>query len=883
MLRWKAVRLYVALAFIVSIALVVQFRVAIDALHGISGPSLPIFLKADPLAPQLRIYEIAGANLLGNDNGSVVVTIAGKPVHGLAAIGDAVTSAAGRSSLCVTLKRARGAANFTLVRYQIPFVNIRRPQLPLAHRLLTLILIIALPAFCIGVGSWLVLVRSHDHGAWIVLALMLSFAAYLNPGVESWSPWVRDGTAIYNVLAGESLSLWLLILGNFFPNNTPLWPSSRAWRVLRRSLMVAILAKALARAAGFVGLLENYPMVFPLWRWLESHKTTPRLLDLSACLIFVLFIVVKHRHTTSQDGRRRLLLLVLGTVIGLGPVTSLMTVAEVKGVAIQQLVGPWIYIPAWLLFFVFPLALAYTIVVHRAMKPKVLVEEGVRYAAERCAVTASRWLLFTVCMFFFWKSWGMRYADSSLWATCIAVACLFAVMIDIPVSRGLSILIAKKEGNEGICDVQLLAMLRGTTPKDPDHLLASALRVITGTVHAAHASAFVKTRQQFTLHSKFAGGPSHTSLPPIPLAQNVAVPADGLVARALAAAEQPLLLYFDQPNTWVQNLDQGERTAIRAIGAEVLVPLKSGRGLLGFVALSPKQTEEPYSPRELRLLGAASMPLALALDNGFLVTTLSAEIAARERNNAEKNAADAANRAKSDFLAYMSHELRTPLNAIIGYSELLRDQALEEHWTNAAGDLTKIITAGRHLQKLVDSVLDLSKIEANKIELCVEKFPLMTVVEESIALLQPVFSERKNCLKREFTKDMGAMESDRTKVSQIITNLLSNAAKFTYEGKITVRVGSRVEPEGEWVDIEVEDTGIGIAPTKLEKLFTAYAQADSSISRNYGGTGLGLAISRRLSRAMGGDITVRSEIGRGSVFRLVLPRKTLAEVIQAVK
>jgi signal transduction histidine kinase/DNA-binding response OmpR family regulator len=244
---------------------------------------------------------------------------------------------------------------------------------------------------------------------------------------------------------------------------------------------------------------------------------------------------------------------------------------------------------------------------------------------------------------------------------------------------------------------------------------------------------------------------------------------------------------------------------------------------------------------------------------------------AREELWRAKELAEGANHAKSAFLANMSHELRTPLNAIIGYSEMLQEEAVEAGQNELVPDLQKIYTAGRHLLTLINDILDLSKIEAGKMELFVESFDIATLVQEVVTTIRPLMQKQANQLEVECAPDLGMMRADVTKVRQALFNLLSNASKFTHEGIVRLRVARHETDELDQVVFEVADTGIGMNNEQLERLFEAFTQADASTTRKYGGTGLGLAITRRFCQMMGGDVTVTSEVGIGSTFTITLP------------
>jgi PAS domain S-box-containing protein len=232
-----------------------------------------------------------------------------------------------------------------------------------------------------------------------------------------------------------------------------------------------------------------------------------------------------------------------------------------------------------------------------------------------------------------------------------------------------------------------------------------------------------------------------------------------------------------------------------------------------------------------------------------------------------RQVAEAANAAKSQFLANMSHELRTPLNAIIGYSEMLEEEAADQGHDSYVPDLQKIRTAGRHLLALINDVLDLSKIEAGKLDLYIESFDLHEAVAEVATTVEPLVARNHNSLVVRCAPDVGTMRSDLTRVRQVLLNLLSIASKFTERGTITL-VARR---EAREIILEVSDTGIGMTPEQMGKLFEPFSQAETSTSKKYGGTGLGLAITRRFCALMGGDVTVASEPGRGTTFTARLP------------
>jgi GAF domain-containing protein/CheY-like chemotaxis protein len=306
-------------------------------------------------------------------------------------------------------------------------------------------------------------------------------------------------------------------------------------------------------------------------------------------------------------------------------------------------------------------------------------------------------------------------------------------------------------------------------------------------------------------------------------------------------------------------LQQGNRSVLA-------VPLMSESRILGVLTVW-RRAVGLYPDEVVNLLQTFAGQSALAIQNARLFR----EIEAKSRE------LEVASRHKSEFLANMSHELRTPLNAIIGYSEMLQEEAEDQHAESFIPDLRRIHAAGKHLLELINAVLDLSKIEAGKMELYLESFEVAPLVGDVVAVLEPLAQKNANRVVVECAPDIGAMRADLTKLRQALFNLLSNACKFTERGTVSLTVTRHAMGDGDAISFAVSDTGIGMTPQQMARLFEEFGQADASTTRRYGGTGLGLALSRRLCRMMGGDITVTSQAGRGSTFTIRLP----AEVTEA--
>ena len=317
------------------------------------------------------------------------------------------------------------------------------------------------------------------------------------------------------------------------------------------------------------------------------------------------------------------------------------------------------------------------------------------------------------------------------------------------------------------------------------------------------------------------------------------------------------------------------------------VPLMRDSTAIGVIAVSRMECA-PFSEAQIAMLETFADQAVIAIENARLFEQL--QQANRQLSEASQH--------KSQFLANMCHELRTPLNAIIGYSEMLQEEAEDLDADAFLPDLQRINSAGKHLLGLINDILDLSKIEAGRMDLDLTTFEIAPMIRDVQAIVQPLVEKNGNTLVIECPDDIGMMEADQTKVRQALFNLLSNAAKFTEQGRIEVRVAretaltpSRHPPtpgEGEHdpaplpsrgggaervgaLTFAVTDTGIGMTEEQLGRLFEAFSQAEASTRSKYGGTGLGLAISRHFCRLMGGDLTVESAYGQGSTFTVTLP------------
>jgi signal transduction histidine kinase/DNA-binding response OmpR family regulator/HAMP domain-containing protein len=300
--------------------------------------------------------------------------------------------------------------------------------------------------------------------------------------------------------------------------------------------------------------------------------------------------------------------------------------------------------------------------------------------------------------------------------------------------------------------------------------------------------------------------------------------------------------------------------------ARLVVPLLAADRIVGALVVR-RQAPGEFPKNTIDLLQTFAAQSVLAIQNARLFHEI--EENGRQLEEASKH--------KSQFLANMSHELRTPLNAIIGVTEMLREDAGDLDRQDEIEPLDRVLRAGRHLLGLINDILDLSKIEAGKMEIHIEEFGIAPLIEDAVKTIETLAAKNDNRLVVDCPPTVGVMQADQTRVRQALLNLLSNGNKFTERGTVTVRAERHQEAGRDWITMAVSDTGIGMTPEQVAKLFRDFSQADSSTTRKYGGTGLGLAISRRFCQMLGGDITVESEPGRGSTFTIHLPASVAGE------
>ncbi len=576
-----------------------------------------------------RIFAFHGVPLLGLQNADRVLALNGTPVTGTAVFGEEMNKARPGDSLRVTVQPNDTSDPAAQKTVSVPLARAAPQNAISIAQILNLLLLVIMPWFCLLLGFGLAAIRPRDIRAWLLLALMLGFAGFFDPGVEFWGPWLRDYGAVYHALVSDCLPIWLLLFGIYFPEPFPAESQWSRWSWLKWIIIVPLAVEILADVIVSVGSVENYASVFFVQQSLNHFSGLVSSLLFTAVIVMFLCLAAKLRLAVSRDAKRRLRLLFAGVVLSLTPALALLVVAHLLSLEPEQYFPIWVNAGAWLLFFVFPLTLAYVIAVHRAMDVRVVIRQGLQYTLARGGIRILRLALVIILGIAVFSS--IRHVGQNSLLTYVIIG--LGVVIWFGLRRLVEALRAwtdRQFFRDAYNADQILSELgenvRSIVETRP--LLDTVARRISQSLHVSHVAVLMDGSGPY--QPAYALG--YDSVPEVLFPQHAAT------VNQLREAKQPARVYFDDPNSWLYKtpgMTDEERAQLAALEPELLLPLSVRDKLIGFISLGGKRSEEPYSPTDLRLLQSVAAQTGLALQVARLTTEVAEQAAQREKLNRE--------------------------------------------------------------------------------------------------------------------------------------------------------------------------------------------------------------------------------------------------------
>jgi phosphoserine phosphatase RsbU/P len=565
------------------------------------------------------------AKAAGLRAGETLVAVNGKPVTGTAVFGEAIAHAHGGDPLVVTVRPPGKPASAERT------ISLRlEGRWPVRRLLVTVMLALVMPVFCLLLGFWVAAARPRDPLAWLLLALMLGFPASFNPFAESWGPGLRDFGIIFHVLFGALLVFWMLLFGVYFPAPFAASARWRWWDWCKWVFGVPLLLNAVVSVVISVGLMENYATVESLAQTWRRAEIPLAVCAYAAMSTFFACLWAKSSMMTSRDAKRRLRLVYGGAFVAFTPVCVLEIIGPVvHHIQVEQYFPQWVFLTAYFLVFLFPLTLAYVILVHKAMDVSVVIRQGLQYTLAQGGIQVLR---FTIAANLVYVVYSLvRHVGGGTLASYIIIVLGVALLFGL---RRLSERVMRWTDRRFFRDAyqaeQILADLsenvRGIV--ETHSLLETISQRIAASLHVPQVAVLID-----------GSGPYRPAyVVGYDAAPEVAFPEDAGTVRRLRDEGEPERVYLDDPNSWVYRapgVSEEERAKLAALRAELLLPLSVKDKLLGFISLSQKRSEEPYSGTDVRLLKSVAAQAGLALENARLTSAIAEEMAQRERLNRE--------------------------------------------------------------------------------------------------------------------------------------------------------------------------------------------------------------------------------------------------------
>jgi sigma-B regulation protein RsbU (phosphoserine phosphatase) len=616
---------YVCLALLFALASAYQIRSAMFAfpnyfhLQVAAYPFDPVYGKVRPALQ----FVTRSAREAGVRNDDILLAVNGHPVTGLAVFGEAIRNAKPGDTLTVQFLRpgetAPRSATIQLAEASAPPIS-----LPAAS-LLALKLIV--PTFCILLGFWVTAVRPRDPSAWCLFLIMLFFSVFYSAGVESWGPFVRDVAEGYRVAIDNAWPIFMLLFGVFFPEpfpgKDPAW-----WRWSKRIVIPLLVVSCVMSVILRLGQLENFASVASLSAALDRLSTFDFLVSFAAIGSFFVCISVKMRQAVTPDAKRRLRLLYTGSSISMAPACILFVTQGIKGGELEQIFPEWLVLSALSLMLLFPITLAYVIVVHRAMDVRVVIRQGLQYGL---ATTGTRVLQVLLGFVVIWTAINLSLDPTRSKPQRIMLIA-WGVAFVIWLRRGAEVVrkwIDRRFFRDAYNAEQILEALsdevRSIVEKRP--LLERVATKIAESLHIPRVAVLLEEGGSY--RPAFALG--------FPAAFVADLPDTGATVLRLKREAGPERVYFDDEDSWVNDsaLPEAERRNLASLQPQLLLPLMTKQNLLGIISLGEKRSEAPYSSTDLRLLKTVASQTALALSNAELTSAIAIEIGRREKLNRE--------------------------------------------------------------------------------------------------------------------------------------------------------------------------------------------------------------------------------------------------------
>jgi sigma-B regulation protein RsbU (phosphoserine phosphatase) len=616
---------YVGLALLFALASAYQIRSAMYAFPNyfhLKVAAFPFTPNYDKGRPVLQ-FVTKSARQAGMQNNDVLLAVNGRPLTGLAVFGEAIRTAKPGDALNVQFLRPGETAPRSAT-IQLEQATAPRISLPAAS-LLALKLVV--PTFCILLGFWVTAVRPRDPSAWCLYFILLFFSVFYSAGVESWGPVVRDVAEGYRVAVDTAWPIFMLLFGVFFPEpfpeKDPVW-----WSWSKRIAITLLIVSCVMNVIVRLGQFENFASVASISAALDRLSMVDFLLSFAAIGAFFACISVKMRQAVTPDAKRRLRLLYTGSSISMAPACILFVTQNIKGGELEQIFPEWFVLSALSLMLLFPVTLAYVIVVHRAMDVRVVIRQGLQYALATGGIRVLQIILTSAILIS-----GVTYSRSRHLSLANEITTIALLLVAVLWLRKGADRLRKWTDRRFFRDAynaeQILEALsdevRSIVEKRP--LLERVATKIAESLHIPRVAVLLEEGGFY--RPAFALG--------FPAGLIADLPDSGATVRRLKQEAGPDRVYFDDENSWVNKsgFSEDERRNLASLRPQLLLPLLTKQNLLGIISLGEKRSEAPYSSTDIRLLKSVASQTALALSNAELTSAIAVEIGRREKLNRE--------------------------------------------------------------------------------------------------------------------------------------------------------------------------------------------------------------------------------------------------------